>query len=250
MSADDNDRAPAGKGPRQGLRRFYETAAVGPATAAGFPVELDGRAVRTPGKRPLVLPTSTLAAAIAVEWQDQGERLDPGSMPLTRLANTALDGIVGQEAAVAADIVAFAGCDLVCYRADHPADLASLQAEAWDPVLAWAASDLDARFVVTRGIIHVDQPADALARVATALVGRTALELCGLHIMTTLTGSALVALAHAHGRLTLESAWAAAHVDEDYQISLWGADEEASARRAFRQREMAAASRLLRLQSG
>jgi chaperone required for assembly of F1-ATPase len=201
--------------------------------------------VRTPAKKQLVLPTRALADAVAAEWEAQVERIDPVTMPLTRLANSAIDAVKGREPEVRGDIARYAGSDLICYRAEAPPELVHRQAQAWDPVLAWARDALGASFHVARGIMPVSQPAPAAHSVAHAIEAHGAFELAALHVMTTLMGSALLALAHATGRLTAHDAWAAAHVDEDWQISQWGEDAEAKARREARWLEMRAASRLL-----
>jgi chaperone required for assembly of F1-ATPase len=168
-------------------------------------------------------------------------------MPLTRLVNSAIDGVTGREAEVRADIAKYAASDLVCYRAEVPAELVRRQAEAWDPILSWGREALAARLVLSEGIVPVAQPRAATAAVEGALAELDAFSLAAHHVMTTLMGSALLALAHARGRLTAEEAWAAAHVDEDWQIGQWGEDAEAKARRARRWAEMQAASRLLEL---
>lgn len=230
-------------------KRFYSQVSVGGAAPA-FRVLLDGRTIRTPAKRELAVPSAALAEAIAAEWAAQGERIDPASMPLTRLANSAIDGVAGREAEVRADIARYAGSDLLCYRAADAAETAELarrQREAWDPVLAWARDALGARFETAEGIVHVAQPAAASTAVVRALEGYGGFALAAVHVMTTLMGSALLALAHARGRLSAEAAWAAAHVDEDWQIAKWGEDAEAAARRARRWTDMQAASRLLAL---
>jgi chaperone required for assembly of F1-ATPase len=201
--------------------------------------------MRTPAERPFAVPTRALAEAIAGEWKAQGERIDPATMPLTRLANSALDGVAGREIDVRAEIVEYAGSDLLCYRASEPAGLVERQALLWDPVLAWARDALGARFQVATGLMPVAQSERARSTIAGALGGLDAFNLAALHVMTTLTGSALLALAHARGRLTVDGAWAAAHVDEDWQISQWGEDAEAAARRRRRWAEMQAASRVL-----
>lgn len=229
--------------------RFYKTAAV-EAGGDGFTILLDGKPVRTPGRRPLVLPTQRLADAVAGEWNAQGEKIRPATMPLTRLANTVIDGIAGAEQQVRDDIAAFAGSDLLCYRADHPDRLVEAQNARWNPVLAWAEGELGAAFTVASGVMHVRQPEAVLEAVRRALAGRDAWALAGLHVITTLTGSALLALAHACGHIDAEDAWAAAHVDEDWQISQWGEDAEAATRRARRREELEAAVRLLALSSG
>jgi chaperone required for assembly of F1-ATPase len=227
-------------------KRFYEEARSAPR-GEGFEILLDGRSIKTPKKFPLMLPTHALAEGIAEEWARQGERIDPATMPLTKLANTAIDGIAGREAEVRADIVKYAASDLLCYRAEGPDGLVQRQAAAWDPVLDWAREALGARFILAEGVMPVTQPAQTLGMVAAALESLDAFRLAGLHVMTTLMGSALLALAHAHGRLTAEEAWNAAQVDEDWQIEQWGEVAEAAARRRRRWEEMRAASRLLQL---
>jgi chaperone required for assembly of F1-ATPase len=232
---------------RPGLpRRFYKAVTLGKAPE-GVRVLLDGKPIRTPAKRELALPTRGLAEAVAAEWQAQGDHVYPGSMPLTRLVNSAIDGIAGREDEVRADIAKYAASDLVCYRAEAPVELVARQAAAWDPVLAWARDVLGARLSLGQGIVPVRQPEQAIAAVERALAPLDALALAAHHVMATLTGSALLALAHGRGHLTARAAWDAAHIDEDWQISQWGEDAEAAARRASRWAEMQAASRLLGL---
>lgn len=227
-------------------QRFYKAVDVAPR-GTGFAVMLDTRVARTPKKIELVAPSKVLAEALAAEWAAQAGKIDPATMPMTRLANTALDGVAGREADVRADIVKYSASDLVCYRADRPPGLVTLQCERWDPVVAWAKHTLSAPIAVTTGIVHVPQPAKATRAIASAVAGLDAWRLACLHVMTTLTGSALIALKHSAGALTPEQAWTAAHIDEDWQISQWGTDAEATARRAARHGEMAAASRMLAL---
>ena len=226
-------------------RRFYKEASAGDASP--FQIFLDGRAVKTPKKRALAVPTKALADAIAREWQAQQELVDPSRMPLTRFANTAIDAVSETEDAVAADIVAYAGSDLICYRAEAPDELVALQSCDWNPVVAWADSTLHATFRVVPGVVHVQQPDAALEAVANALTPHDAFRLTGLHVLTTLTGSALLALAVAGGGLSADAAWGAAHVDENYQISVWGEDTEAAARRHGRRAEFDAACQWLEL---
>jgi chaperone required for assembly of F1-ATPase len=226
-------------------RRFYKDASVGEGPP--FKILLDGRPVKTPKKRALEVPTRVLAEAIAEEWRAQETMIDPRRMPLTRFANTAIDAVSDTLDAVAADIVAYAGSDLLCYRAEAPAELRRRQSQHWDPVIAWAEAALGARLKVVPGVVHVRQPDAALAAIAAALVPHEAFRLTGLHVLTTLTGSALLALALVRGHLSADAAWAAAHVDEDYQISLWGEDAEAAARRRGRRAEFDAANRFLAL---
>jgi chaperone required for assembly of F1-ATPase len=233
-----------GREERSAIRRFYKTVAA-ELRGDGFAVTLDGRPVRTPGKAVLIVPTRGLAEAVAEEWRAQGETIEPLSMPLTRLSNTALDRVLGRETEIVDEIVKYVGSDLLCYRADHPGELVMRQAAAWDPVLAWARESQGVTLTLQTGLMPVAQPAETLQRVAGMLSGRSPFALCALHNMTTLTGSALLALAHAEGRLTPAAAWTAAHVDEDYQIAQWGEDAEAAARRARRWSEMEASARLL-----
>jgi chaperone required for assembly of F1-ATPase len=227
------------------IKRFYKTASVG--EGAFFQILLDGRVVRTPAKRALVLPTKAAADAVAAEWAAQIDVINPATMPLTRFANTAIDAVAQSLDDVAADIIAFAGRDLLCYRAAAPPELVSLQAAQWDPVIAWIDATFRARFSVVTGVMPVDQPNAALYPLASALQSYNAYQMTALHVMTTLTGSALLALAHGREFLAAEDTWAAAHVDEDYQIRLWGQDEEAAERRVRRTAEFQAASRFLTL---
>ena len=227
-------------------KRFYQRVAVA-ERGGGFAPLLDGKPVRTPGKRELLLPSRALAEAVAEEWRAQGERIDPATMPLTKLANSAIDGVAGREADVIGDILAYAGSDLLCYRADGPHGLVAAQQAHWDPVLAWAKSSLGAQFALAEGVVHLAQPQASLDRVREALVGRDPFSLAALHVMTGLTGSALIALAVAFGQMTPEEAWKAAHVDEDWQVAKWGEDAEAAARRAARWRDFAASARALAL---
>lgn len=229
-------------------KRFYKEVAVA-ARDNGFAVLLDGRPVRTPAKRGLVLPAAALAEAIAEEWRSQAALVDPATMPMTRIVNSALDGVSGREAEVAADIVKYAGSDLLFYRADGPDTLVARQSRLWNPILAWAEGWLGGRFILSEGIMPVTQPATTLARIADKVAAFPAMPLATLHVITTLTGSSLLALAHANRYITAEAVWAAAHVDEDHQADLWGRDAEAEARRAGRWTEMKAASRLLALSS-
>jgi chaperone required for assembly of F1-ATPase len=220
-------------------RRFYKDVSVGGTRP--YHILLDGRPVKTPKKRALALPTSALAEAVAEEWRRQQSKIDPRRMPLTRFANTAIDAVSDSLDAVAGDIVAYVGSDLLCYRAETPEELARLQAEHWDPILAWAEKALGTQFKVVTGVVHVRQPEAALAAVAAALIPHDAFRLTGLHVLTTLTGSGLLTLAVARGVIGADAAWTAAHVDEDYQISLWGEDAEAAARRRGRREEFDAA---------
>ena len=227
-------------------KRFYERVDVADR-GGGFALLLDGKPVRTPGKAQLILPSRALAEAVAEEWRAQKQRIDPATMPLTRLANSAIDGVPGREHAVIDDILAYAGSDLLCYRADGPGGLIEAQETHWDPVIVWAKSALGAPLVLSEGVVHVAQPQSSIDRLKEALDGRDTFSLAALHVMTALTGSALLALAVALGQMSPEEAWDAAHVDEDWQIGQWGEDAEAAARRTARRNDFAAAARLLSL---
>ena len=227
-------------------KRFYKDVAIADEGGrAGL--RLDGKPVKTPGKAQLSVPGKALAEAIAEEWRAQGERIDPRTMPLTKLANSAIDGIEGRTEAVVDDIMAHARADLLCYRADGPEGLVAQQAKQWDPVLAWAKEALQAPLTLAQGIVHVAQPEDSIAALRKEVAGLDAFSLAALHVLTSLTGSALLGLAILLKRLTPEEAWAAAHVDEDFQIGKWGEDEEAVERRRLRKAEFDAAARALEL---
>jgi chaperone required for assembly of F1-ATPase len=225
-------------------RRFYQRAGIEQGEG-DFRIVLDQRPVKTPARRILVLPTRPLAQALAAEWEAQREIIDPATMPLTRLANTIIDGVADAPAAVTAEIEKYLASDLVCYRAEGPDGLVARQAAAWDPVLAWAREALGARFILAQGMVHVAQPAPALAAAGAAVPHDDAWRIGALHAATTLTGSALLALALARGALSLDAAWAAAHVDEDWNMAFWGRDALALERRAFRFAEMQAAATVL-----
>lgn len=227
-------------------KRFYSEAAV-QAEKEGHVIVLDGRPVRTPQKRALALPVAALAEAVADEWSAQVEVIDPATMPLTRIANTGLDGVVEHEAAVREELVNFAGSDLLCYRAERPQELVERQATAWDPVLQWADRELGIKLEIADGVMPVNQSQEALAAADRALGELGPLALAAMHVLVTLSGSTLLALAVQRGHLDEGVAWAAAHIDEDWQIERWGGDAEAGERRAKRRKEFAAAARFLRL---
>lgn len=232
------------RGARPSLRRRFYQRASSAAVAEGHAVRLDDKPVHTPAGRVLAAPTLTLAQAIAAEWDAQGETIDPATMPFTRLANAIIDGVTDRPGPVAAEVEKYLASDLVCYRADSPKGLVERQARHWDPILHWAADTLGARFVVGQGVIHVAQPEQALAAARKNVPGDP-WRLGALNAVTTLTGSALIALALANGRLGADEAWQAAHVDEDWNMEQWGRDELALEHRAFRFAEFAAAARVL-----
>ena len=228
-------------------KRFYTLAAATPQEG-GYGLALDGRPARTPGRKALVLPTRALADAVVAEWNAQVDVVDPSRMPFTRLANTAIDGVADQIDAVRTDLARYATSDLVFYRAGEPDRLIAAQAAAWDPVLAWVRAELGAQFVMSVGVSFVQQPDIALARIRKALDAEASpFALAALHVITTLTGSILIALMHAADALDAEAAWQAAHVDEHHQEQIWGLDYEAAERRAARRAEFDSASRLMAL---
>jgi len=244
----ERDPVKAARDPARPLpKRFYKEATVGEAEG-GFSVLLDGRPVNTPARRRVVVPSRELAEALAAEWAGQGEKIDPATMPLTRLVNTALDGVAAQMAEVETELVNYAGSDLICYRAGEPESLAAAQRAAWDPLLAFARDKLGARLTLAEGVMFAAQPEEsieALARAVRRQVGEgpgAPLRLAALHVMTTLTGSLILALSKSLNQIDLAAAWAAAHVDEDFQMRTWGEDAEALARRESRFKEMAAAA--------
>jgi len=225
------------------MKRFYKDVTVTP----GNGIALDGKPVKTPAKLPLVVPTGALAEAIAEEWRQQSETINPHAMPLTKLANTAIDRIAPDHHPALQEIVDYAGSDLVCYRADRPPELVARQKAAWDPVIDWALTALDAPFEQVTGVTHHLQPPEALRAVAIAIEGCSPFEIAALHNLTTLTGSAILSLMLFRQAIGEEEAWRAAHVDEDYQIEQWGEDHEAKQRRISRHAEFLACTRLLRL---
>jgi chaperone required for assembly of F1-ATPase len=226
-------------------KKFYKDVSVTPL-GEGFGLALDGRPVRTPARAPLAVPNMILAEALAEEWRGQGERINPATMPKTRLVNTALDGVAREMDAVTAEIAKFAGSDFLCYRAAAPESLVEEQNAAWNPILDFFREKHSAPFVCAEGVMFVAQPEASVAAIRQAVAALAdgkdgALKLAALHVMTTLTGSVLIALALAQGRLSFDEAWAAAHVDENYQLRLWGPDDEAQARREARMAEMRSA---------
>lgn len=243
-----DETTPLGKAQRLAKRalpkRFYEHASAGPHEG-GFAVLLDGRMAKTPAKKPLTVARRDVAEALAAEWEAQSGDIDPGTMPLTRLVNSAIDRVRGEMPAVRDDIVKHAASDLLFYRATGPQSLIDAEDRLWSPILAAAERALGDRFVLAEGIAHVEQDKGALSAIARAVEPFDSLRLAALHSMTTLTGSTLIALAVARGDLTAATAWEAAHADEDWQMTQWGRDEAALGKRAERWREMEAAALLL-----
>lgn len=231
-------------------KRFFKLATVEPAEEGGFVVKLDGRGVKTPGRHPLAVLKRAVAAALAAEWNALGEHIDPAKLPLTRIANAAIDRVAEAMPAVREEIVKYAGSDLICYRADAPPSLVEAQEAAWGPFVAFARDALGARLVLAEGIVHVPQDPAALAAIGRALARFGALEIAALSTITSITGSAIIALALAHGRIDADATWKAACVDEDWQARRWGEDAEALARRAAQRKEFDAATLILGARSG
>ena len=223
-------------------KRFYHRAEMLPEEG-GFSLRLDGKRAITPGRRPLTVPDARLAEAIAAEWQRQRDVIDSTDMPATRLANTAIDGVASHLAEVREGIRAYAATDLLYYRAGEPEGLAERQRQLWDPILGWAEKRYGVRFVLAEGVMHVAQPEPTIAALAGAIGDfDQPFRLAGLHLATTLTGSALIALALAARATDTEEAWAAVHVDEDWNIEKWGEDPEAAKRRHSRFADFRAAA--------
>jgi chaperone required for assembly of F1-ATPase len=226
--------------------KFFKTAEA-KAGEDGVRVTLDGRGLKTPKKADLVVPTLALGDAIAAEWNALEDKIDPERLPLTKIANTVIDGVVGMERELHEDLVRFIGNDLLFYRAGSPRELDERQAAAWDPVLAWVGERFGAQFKVTEGVMPVEQNLLSVAKVAGALSEADAMKLAPVHVMTTLTGSALSVIAYLEGRLMADEVWAHTHVDEGWQEEQWGEDAEALERRAKRRAEFDAAVRFLEL---
>lgn len=248
MSENDNPMRRAQAAMRTPLpKRFYKEATYGQA-AEGFAVLLDGKSAKTPARNSLALPNAAIAEAIAAEWNAIEGNIDPVQLPLTRLANLAIDAIAAAPKPMIDEIVQYAASDLVFYRADNPPGLVALQNERWNPVLEWAAAKLKARFSLAEGIVHVSQPDDALAAVREAADKLSKpFALAATASATNIGGSALIALALADGAISGDEAWNAAHVDEQWNISQWGEDAEAQRRFAARHAEFSAAAKMLAL---
>ena len=227
-------------------KRFYKEVGVG-AVGDGFAVTLDGRSPRTPGQKPVVVPSEPLAAAMAAEWAAQGEFIDPETMPTVRLVNAAIEAGDERAQAFRDEIVKYAGNDLLLYRADTPRELVAEQERLWEPALVKIARHFGGGFQPTIGIVHQAQPAATLARLAAALADEALIPLLAMLSITGITGSGLLTLALRHGLLTAEEVWLAAHVDEDHNIRLWGEVAEAMERRQKRRRDYDAAVAVLEM---
>lgn len=227
-------------------KRFWK-AATATACDGGFTVLLDSRAVKTPAKRPLLLPTLAMAQAVAAEWEAQQGQIKPETMPVTRAANSALDKVALQFDEVAGLLAAYGETDLLCYRATGPEGLIARQAVAWDPLLDWSATELAAPLVVTAGVVHIAQPAESIARLAAIVRSFTPFQLAAVHDLIAISGSLVLALAVTRGRLTVAEAWNLSRIDESWQNEQWGIDEDATALEALKQSALEDAGRFFAL---
>jgi chaperone required for assembly of F1-ATPase len=228
------------------VKRFWKEVAVEPEEG-GWGIRLDGRPVKTPARAALTAPTKPLAEAIAGEWRSVGEKVDPRAMPLTGLANAAIDRVAPDPQAFAESLARYAEADLACYRADGPRPLVERQERSWDELLAWARRRYDVDFATTCGLMHVGQPPAAVERLAHAVAALDPFRLAGLSPLVTIGGSLLAALAVLEKALTPEQAWEAVSIDERWQLEQWGSDAEAEAALENRRRDYLAAARFLEL---
>ena len=232
------------------MKRFWKQITVAPE-GTGFAIRLDARPLRTPAKAPCLMPTRALAEAVAAEWEaaapEFGADLNPAALPLTRAANTAIDRVTPEHAAVAATVAAYGAADLLCYRAPGPEGLVRRQSEDWDPLLDWALAELGARLLLAEGVMHIAQPPESLARLEAHVRAHGPWELTALHDLVSLTGSLVLGLAVSHGHISAADAWPIGRVDEDWNIAEWGEDAEASATAARRRTDFLNAARLLEL---
>lgn len=208
-------------------RRFWDDVTVSEDNG-GYSVQLDGREVRTPAKARLVLPTRALAEVVAAEWAEQDGQIRPDRMPATRAANSAIDKVRGQEAEVAELVAAYGANDLLCYRAEAPQELVARQTAAWDPLLEWAARRFEISWNVTVGVMPCAQPQATLDKLSAHVAGFSAFELTGVHDLVSLSGSLVIGLAATEKHVPAEDLWNISRIDEDWQISQWGEDAEAS----------------------
>lgn len=228
------------------MKRFYAEATAAPVEA-GWQIRLDGRPVKTPARHALIVPNERLGQAIAEEWQSQGDEVDPRTMPLTGLANAAIDRVAADAPSFAQGLARYGESDLLCYRADGPETLAARQRDLWDPLLAWARQRFDVDLETTCGVMHRPQHQETTDRLARAVAARDAFALAALSPLVTVSGSLVIGLALAEGAIDLDTAWAAATLDEQWQVEQWGEDAEAAAMLATRRRDFEAGHRFLQL---
>ena len=228
------------------MKRFWKEVTVEPGDG-GWGIRLDGRPVKTPARAPLAVPTEALAEAIAEEWRGVGETVDPRAMPLTGLANAAIDRVAPDAHGFASALARYAEADLICYRAEGPRALTSRQEQSWDPLLGWARRRFDVDFATTSGLVHVPQPPATVERLSHAVVALDSFRLAGLSPLVTIGGSLVAALGLLEKAITPEEAWDAVSIDERWQLEQWGADTEAQAALENRRRDFFAAARFLEL---
>lgn len=228
------------------MKRFYKTVTT-EKIDGGHAIRLDGRAVKTPARAELVLPTSALGLSVAAEWDAQEEDIDPRAMPLTGLANAAIDRVIPDPATFAQILAAYGETDLVCYRADHPGELIGRQAECWDPLIDWAQQRYDIEFEIVHGIMHCAQPDETIERLSAAVRAYDGFQLAALQPLVTISGSLVISLALAEGEIDGRAAFDAAHLDEMWQVEQWGEDELATQAREHRAADFRAAARFLAL---
>jgi chaperone required for assembly of F1-ATPase len=225
-------------------KRFYTDVGVGEADG-GYTITLDGKPIKTPSGRTVIVPARTLAEMVAAEWNAQAEFINPLTMPVTRFANSVVQGVVDNASAVSDDVAKYFASDLLFYRAGHPEGLVAREAQHWDPIVFWAAETLGAHFMLAEGVVHVRQPDEAIAAARGALPADP-WTIAALHVITTVTGSALLALALFYRVIDADQAWAAAHVDEDWNAEKWGVDDEVAARKAAKLVDFRAAVDILK----
>jgi chaperone required for assembly of F1-ATPase len=228
------------------MKRFYDQADIMPA-GPGYGVALDGKPIRTPAKRDLIVPTATLAKAIAAEWNAGEGDVRPEELPLTQIANTAIDRVKPQRSLIVRQVADYAGTDLVCYRAARPPELTARQSAVWQPLVDWAVLRYDAPLESTAGVIPIAQPPASLHAFAAAVAEYDDFALAALHLATAACGSLVIALALVEGRLDAEQAFAASQLDETFQIEAWGEDSEQAQRRQALAGDITAAANFLSL---
>ena len=226
-------------------KRFYKIVSIGELEEGGFQILLDGRPIRSPAKHVVSVPNRVSAEALVSEWDAQDTEIDPATMPLTRLVNSAVDGVEDARAAILDEIVSYLNNDFICYPASHPERLVQRQKDVWQPVLDWVEGELDGRFVQASGILAVEQSPVMGENLRQIWSDLDIYQLAAVHTIMTLTGSALLSFALWRGFLDREAAWVAAMVDEHWNIEMWGEDDEATKRLDFRRRDFDAAALLI-----
>lgn len=228
------------------MKRFYEKVSVEPQDG-GYGVHLDGRVVKTPAKRPALSPTKAMAEAVAAEWMAQGDKVNPASMPLGKLLYTALDKVACRRDEVITELVGYAKADMLCYPCDFPADLVQKQKELWLPLLTWVREQHDLGFITTTSIAHIDQEEALLEKLRKILEKLDSFRLTAFHNVTGLCSSVCIGLNVLGNNISIEQAWAAAQLDEDFQIEKWGEDDEAKLRTTNMKTDLDAAALFLKL---